>query len=378
MLRQIVAFCFSQLEAYVRAMSPEGLLEFMLERNEAAVRADARQRLVMPTRLACFAEVGDVVKEIKDQMSEIAKSGLAGRFLIEYVAAQSPRGFRKISLLAYNELRALAEQIIVFGMSSDAVHYDLTDLELAILPSGRLGRSELRFRTAQEAHITQVTGERIARLAERFDQYWPKPDGSSGNEPELVQKLDDASMAEFGFSMTDLGVFLSAVRRIGFEQSYGIASMSLERLAEALASDLKWSNEKVASAIDLFSLCQRETYLTPASSYPIEDLYPWRYNRGLSYLRRPLILRGVGSVTEVLWGNRHVEATRDNLLALCLTGQLKAKSLPMRQLMGGLRHGQGERFNDRVAGLAINTCRFENSAQGQEDWRSAIRQSWRH
>ena len=87
-LREIVAFCFSQLEAYVRAMSPEGLLEFMLERNEAAIRADARQRLVMPTRLACFAEVGDVVKEIKDQMSEIAKSGLAGRFLIEYVAAQ--------------------------------------------------------------------------------------------------------------------------------------------------------------------------------------------------------------------------------------------------------------------------------------------------
>lgn len=55
--------------------------------------------------------------------------------------------------------------------------------------------------------------------------------------------------------------------------------------------------------------------------------------------------------TEALWGNRHVELALDNLLSLCLNGQLKAQSLEMRQLIGSLRHEQGERFNDRVAEL---------------------------
>ena len=50
-------------------------------------------------------------------------------------------------------------------------------------------------------------------------------------------------------------------------------------------------------------------------------------------------------------GKSSRRSNEDNLLALCLTGQLKAKSLPMRKLIGSLRHGQGERFNDRVADL---------------------------
>jgi hypothetical protein len=350
-LHDAVNFCVSQLESYVRCMSSVGLLEYLLERNEATVRADALQKLLMPTRLACFAEVGDVVEEIKEDMAKVVQSGLAGRFLVEYVAAQPPSGLRKICLLAYSEMRALVEQIITFGMSSDAVHYDLTDLDLAILPSGRLGRSEQGFRTAQEAHVTQITGERIARVAARYDQYWSNPSGRRGNEPELVQKLNDASTAEFGFSMTDVGVFLRTVRQIGVEEGHGIALRPLEHLSQVIALRLKWPDEKVAEAIGLFSLAQRSTYMTPVPPYPKVDLFPWRYNRGAAYLRRPIILRTVDDTTEALWGNRHVEMTIDNLLSLCLNGQLKAQSLEMRQFIGALRHEQGEKFNDRVADL---------------------------
>jgi hypothetical protein len=301
--------------------------------------------------MACFAEVGDVVEEIKEDITKVVQSGLAGRFLVEYVAAQPPSGLRKICLLAYNEMRALVEHIITFGMSSDAVHYDLTDLDLAILPSGRLGRSEQGFRTAQEAHVTQITGETIARVAARYDQYWSNPSGRRGDEPELVQKLNDASMAEFGFSMTDVGAFLRTVRQIGVEEGHGIALMPLEHLSKAIALRLRWSDKKVAEAIGLFSLVQRSTYLTPVPPYPKVDLFPWRYNRGAAYLRRPIILRTVDGATEALWGNRHVEMAMDNLLSLCLNGQLKAQSLEMRQFIGTLRHKQGERFNDRVADL---------------------------
>jgi hypothetical protein len=236
-------------------------------------------------------------------------------------------------------------------MSSDAVHYNLTDLDLAILPSGRLGRSEQQFRTAQEAHVTQVTAERIAGVASRFDQYWRDPNRPHGSEPDLVQKLNRASEAEFGLPMTDLGSFLRAVRRTGIEHGHGIARMPLDRLSDSVASHLNWEPDKVAAAIRLFSLAERPSYLTPVDLYPKVDLYPWRYNRGPAYLRRPIVLRTVNGETEALWGNRHAELALDNLLSLCLNGQLKAHSLEMRQLIGSLRHEQGERFNDRVAEL---------------------------
>jgi hypothetical protein len=351
-LTSIVSYCFSELEDYVRTLNPEGLLEYLIERNEATIRAEARQRLMMSTRLACFSEIGDVVKEVKDDMAEIAQSGLAGRFLIEYVAAQPPSGLRKMSLLVYNELRALAEQITTFGMSSDAVHYDLTDLGLTILKSGRLGRIEPKYRTAQESHITQITGERIVRAAERFDHYWSDPTNSrSESKPELVDQLDEASNLEFGFSMIDLGTFLRAVRFLGMEHGYGIASVELDSFCASLAANLGWTEEKIRRAIDLFLLKSRSAFMDVVGQASKTDLYPWRYNRDLSYLRRPLIRRPGKNGLEVLWGSRHVEIALDNLLSLCLTGRLKAKSLPMRQFIGGLRHAQGERFNDRVADI---------------------------
>jgi hypothetical protein len=348
-LTSIVGYCFSQLERYVQTLDPNGLLEYLVERNEATVYSEARQRLMMPTRLLCFSDISDVAKEIKDDMGQIAQSGLAGRFLIEYVAAQPPIGLRKMSLIAYNELRALAEQIITFGMSSDAVHYDLTDLQLSILRSGRLGRIEPQYRAAHEGHTTQLTGERIARAAARFGDYWRDPSDVSGDKPELVNALDEASTDEFGFSMVDLGIFLRGVRFLGMDQSYGVASMKADSLSTSLATSLGWTREKIERAIDLFSLKWRDKFMDAGENISKANLYPWRYNRDLSYLRRPLIQRPSQGGSELLWGNRHVEVAMDNLLSLCLTGRLKAKRLPMRRFIGSLRHDQGERFNDRVA-----------------------------
>lgn len=348
-LISIVGYCFSQLERYVQTLDPNGLLEYLVERNEANVYAEARQRLMMPTRLLCFSDVGDVVKEIKDDMAQIAQSGLAGRFLIEYVAAQPPAGLRKMSLIAYNELRALAEQIITFGMSSDAVYYDLTDLQLSILRSGRLGRIEPQYRAAYDSHTTQITGERIARAAGRFGDYWREPSDAGGDKPDLANALDEASTDEFGFSMVDLGTFLRGVRFLGMDQSYGVASMKVDSLCTLLAASLNWTRERVERAIDLFSLKWRATFMDAGAHISKANLYPWRYNRDLSYLRRPLIQRPSQDGPEILWGSRHVEVALDNLLSLCLTGRLKATRLPMRRFIGSLRHDQGEHFNDRVA-----------------------------
>lgn len=354
-LTSVVSYCFSRLEDYVRTLSPDGLLEYLLERNESTVRADALQRLMMPTRLACFSAVGDVVKEVKEDMAEITQSGLAGRFLIEYVAAQPPSGLRKMSLLVYNELRALAEQITTFGMSSDAVFYDLTDLELTILRSGRLGRIEPKYRAAQESHTTQITSERIARAAESFDRYWKERSvASPGSKPELAKQLDDAAIEEFGLSVTDLGTFLRGVRSLGMEHGYGIAVAELDSFCASLAANLGWKKGEIKRALDLFSLRSRSAFMDIGNQGAKVELYPWRYNRELSYLRRPLIQRPGKNGLDILWGNRHVELVTDNLLSLCLEGRLKAKSLLMRQFIGGLRHDQGERFNDQVADVLSN------------------------
>ncbi len=102
----------------------------------------------------------------------------------------------------------------------------------------------------------------------------------------------------------------------------------------------------------------RADFLNPPRPFQKEDVYPWRYNRALSYLRRPLLLRVRGDVTDVLWGPRQVYSCHVNLVGLCMTGRLRAKSSAMKEFIGRLLNRQGESFNDEVAEVLSRDTRL--------------------
>ena len=104
------------------------------------------------------------------------------------------------------------------------------------------------------------------------------------------------------------------------------------------------------------TLSPRSAFLKPPFPYRAEDTYPWRYNRALSHVRRPLLLRKNDTEDEILWGNRHLYRTANFLVQLYLSGRAQVQSPEMRQLIGKILHRQGEKFNDQVADmLAQNT-----------------------
>ena len=101
--------------------------------------------------------------------------------------------------------------------------------------------------------------------------------------------------------------------------------------------------------LDVLSLNTPPTYLATPKPFKNEDVYPWRFNRELSYLRRPFLRRTTGDDEEILWGPRQLFATHENLIGLCLSGRLRAKSPEMKKLVGRYLKEQGEHFNDEVA-----------------------------
>jgi hypothetical protein len=96
----------------------------------------------------------------------------------------------------------------------------------------------------------------------------------------------------------------------------------------------------------------RPVFLHPPKPYKNYDVVPWRYNRRLSVIQRPLLLRKSGEgEEEVLWGPRLLNRAGDYLIRLIFDGRLRHKSAEMATHLGQRNNERGKSFNDAVAGI---------------------------
>lgn len=78
-------------------------------------------------------------------------------------------------------------------------------------------------------------------------------------------------------------------------------------------------------------------------------MYPWRFDRRLSYSHRPLVVRDRDGDEEIIWGTRHVFAASRYFFGLCTSGRLQAETLELKRAMSARRGAEAREFNDRVA-----------------------------
>lgn len=352
-LREAVGFFYDELRRLVATLSPRGLLEWLVAHQEAATRYAAFNQLTIPARLACFSSEAEMVEKLQEETPVQNATVVAGRFLIEYITAQPPDGLRPISMSVYDRLLALAWHITNFGFESDLIHFGIADHGMEILPSGRLGADRQAYEKARSAFMPAVMQGDIRRSSEFFDVLWRDVPAADASPDSELTRLNAATAAEFGFSLTEQLDLIMAAMQIGQTTDPDVTCLPRSEFAERVAQDLNWPLDKVSDALDMLSLSPRENFLNPDAPFRGEDVYPWRFNRALSYLRRPFLIRHRGDaqtpVTEVLWGIRHLNSFWKNIITLCRKGRLKARAPEMIKLMGEFNRQRGDKFNDSVA-----------------------------
>lgn len=361
-LREAVGFFYEELKRFVATLSPRGLLEWLVVHQEAATREAAFNQLTIPTRLACFSSEAEMIEKLQEEVPKQSATVIAGRFLIEYITTQPPKGLRPVSMSVYDRLLALAWHITNFGFESDLIHFGIADHQMEILPSGRLGADRQAYERARAAYMPTVMQGDIRRSSEFFAVLWrdaPAVDTSPNSD---LTRLNAAATAEFGFSLTEHLDLIVAAMHIGQTTDPAVTCLPRTEFIERMSQELRWEQDKVSSALDVLSLSPRNNFLNPDAPFRGEDVYPWRFNRALSYLRRPFLIRRSGDaqtpVTEVLWGIRHLNSFWKNITTLCRKGRLKARTPEMIKLMGEFNRQRGEKFNDSVADVFAQNPRL--------------------
>ena len=170
-------------------------------------------------------------------------------------------------------------------------------------------------------------------------------------------EINAAFEKEYGYSFYQLKLFTEGLREYSKRQSGDTVYVAriMDIIEFMSAYDASFNEKIVGLIIDSIALRQREDFLVPPEPFRKEDVYPWRFNRELSFTRRPIIIRG----DEMIWGNRQLDHMIRFTLGLINNGKLKAHSSKMNSLVGRISDERGAEFNDFIYKILVNFNVFE-------------------
>lgn len=346
-LRKSVEYLFERFAAAVRELSPHGLVEDLVLRSEALLREVVVHRGSLSNRLFHFQSAETFAEELREELASRYRITGTLRFLLEYVAATPPQGEAPLSLSRLDEIMALAAQLTDFAGMSDAIHFELAELSLSYLPSGRIGRTNVPY-PAYSEYLEAFGLDEITRIETVRQRRSEVKELSSET---IFETLAAGVAAEFGVDIATLRRFFQALAEIALRasDSWIFTGRREELLVKLLEHGFDLTTAE--RLLERFALAPRSRFLVPPPGFRMEDLYPWRADRRYSHRYRPLVKRPRDGGVDVIFGMRHIMNAWRYLVLQLLSNRYEAASAQLRSAMGRLTKDRGDLFNRNVAEL---------------------------
>ena len=333
---KIVDYLFSQLQIGVARFRSDELYELLYNELETIIYSLMSGQHRYAYDLACYPEQSQIIDE---NFNELNKASSATKFLLEYVVAIPPKGDAPMQESDYEYYLTICSQIIEWANISDLFRYRIISSRLEILQSGRIG-----FKKDQTDKLAYLNyNARKKRLNQASNPY---VDVYSFNKLNLdYKRLDDVFVEEFGFSFVDLYLCVKTLITMGDEVESNVKRFSKKTVIERLTEEIEISGERVQKILSNLSLTQRDNFLEPSSPYNLNDVLPWKFNRRLSFIRRP-----ISQVNDdLIWGNRQLYHSFLFLYDQILNSKIRVNNIKFKAFLGELVDQRGNSFNDTVA-----------------------------
>lgn len=345
---KVVDILYERLQQEIVELNPYHLVEIIYDDLEKVLFDIMLSNRRYASDVACYPEKKE---QILDNINKANRASMALRFLIEYVAAKPPAGEKMVGEGVYELLIAICSLIIEWAYRNDLFHYNVINTPIEFLQSKRIGMKQDEFQKMKEINERnrqrQLEWSSTIELRESYDI----------PHALYVEEIDQAFDDEFGYSLGQLQVFISGLRE--YSRTLPGDTVYVKKITEVEEFLKNYSEMLSAQTVEIIiedlSIKERLDFLKPPQKYRKEDVYPWRFNRAYSFIRRPIIIRG----DEIIWGNRNMAHMISYTLGLVYNGRLKAKKPKMDKLMGIIADDKGKEFNDLVYEMIRKMKQFE-------------------
>ena len=333
----------------------ESLLRALINNHETLIYRREHNKIIQPAQILCFGDSQKKRQEFFDDEILLTDARLATGALIEYVAAtQNQSGSLQPGNDDIEYLLSIMNEIIKIGSICDAVYLDMADYTIEALSSGRYGIYDDDFKNHISGFANALSIESVNQFMEDFDSKMGSLAVQGQIPPTEKNKehlmMDEALYADWGVSYTQILQFLYACHQIAVNQQSSVLEIyerdlitALIRLCKDLTPDL------IKKCLDRFSMNRRQDYLTPPTGFENRDIFPWVYNRELSFLRRPIVRRELDNdCVQYIFGFRSCLLSGLQLTDLLYSGRLRNPGKKLETLLGYFEAKKGREFNEEV------------------------------
>ena len=371
-LGNLVSSLLSELECKVIKYNKPLLLRRLIDINEALLWDRERDGIVIPAKLLCLADNEEKRAKFLEKDHRQTDSSLAARCLTEYVVAHCDwQANEEPGRDEIEEMMALMRAIVTYGSQNDALNLGLADIAIEKLGSGRYEITDNTFQERIADFSADNNRENIWKKIIAFPKRLSVKKPVQKNDVDSAgilysitpEDVNNAFLADWGVSFSDIDAFCYGCSCICAEHQTSALDISREEfITELLISQTALSKDKVEICISHFTLQERASYLTAPKGYKNPDVFPWVYNRELSYIRRFIMSYKLidGSERFVL-GPRSAMSSLRQLSTLLSDGRLKDETPELSKLRGWFNNIKGREFNDEVR-------RFLNQYENLKVW----------
>lgn len=352
--RKVVGGSLKLLTDKINQYNCEDLLKRLIALNESLIHKKEDMKITAPTRLACYLSSGQMVQDLRESQQSVNRSVISVRCLIEHVAAEQVVGSKPVSVCGIDELVAIMDSILTWGTLGDQLNYELFDIGMSILPTGRIGTEKKEFREIFDPYFNSKTEEDLTDAIKLFERNFLNVEDYA--ESDFPENIDNAFKADYGISFLRLCYFIDSLAEIGVRQADSYCHLPVTELFDAIneVSEEPFEQVEFDAAIGYITLGYRTKVTNRPEGCDNNDISPWRFNRQLSLLRKPLVkieYPGI-SVPTYYWGFREALITKRYIFEGLQSGRLKVKEGgKLSKVVGKLANERGDSLVDRVKGF---------------------------
>ncbi|PWI48076.1 hypothetical protein CEE45_08610 [Candidatus Heimdallarchaeota archaeon B3_Heim] len=347
-LNEIVDFYYKLLQNKLQRFDKEYLLEFLISQYEVNIWNMTLNSRTLASQVECFFGIESMVNELLSNNSIQNNTSVSIRILIEIISAMSINGEEEISIVEYLELLAICHHIVNWGLISDYNHLAVFDETISILPSGRIGTLKggmSKFNQFLTAKFTEDVYKSFDQTPTSFS-YSDLLNNYNGFEVDY----ESAIVSEFGVNREIISNFIMLLYSKAIEKENSVISIPKTEFIIDFSESLELNSEQTIKLINLFSLSLREKYEIPPDGFDTYDIWPWIYNRRLSYIRRPIIQYQIDEELHLMWGARNSFSSLEQLNSLIIMARYKTtdSSAEMESFIAKIRNIKGKYFENVV------------------------------